>query len=541
MNYSDDYGNENLFSKTPLYDNDDNKKDDNSVRSLIPEEILNEASPTYPGIIKELKKLYNEKIKPVEEKYKFDYFNTPPLRDADFDSKPIVLLLGQYSTGKTTFIEYLLEKKYPGQRIGPEPTTDRFVAIVKGDEPRIIPGNALSMDASKPFHYLNNFGTGFLSKFESAEVDSPILDKMMFIDTPGVLSGEKQRIGRSYDFVSVCEWFAEKADLILLLFDAHKLDISDEFKRVIMTLKGQDDKIRVILNKADQVSSQQLMRVYGALMWSLGKVVSTPEVMRVYIGSFRNKPYANKDISKLFRDEQRDLLLDLHQLPRNSIVRKINDLVKRTRFVRTHAYIISNLRKKMPSFFGKDSKKMQLIENLQDEFAEVSRTYKLPSGDFPDVAKYKKLLMDHEFDKFAKLDEARLAKLEEVLSKDIPRLMAMISPIKEEISQNPFDDVEREWIITQDEFDSYNAIFEDLSPVKGKLSGAQVKQTMIDTGVNIENLRRIWTLADIDKDGFLDREEFAVAMYLCQASKMGKKIPEKLPSALVPPSKKHCV
>ena len=28
------------------------------------------------------------------------------------------------------------------------------------------------------------------------------------------------------------------------------------------------------------------MRVYGALMWSLGKVFKTPEVNRVYIGSF---------------------------------------------------------------------------------------------------------------------------------------------------------------------------------------------------------------------------------------------------------------
>lgn len=26
------------------------------------------------------------------------------------------------------------------------------------------------------------------------------------------------------------------------------------------------------------------MRVYGALMWSLGKVLNTPEVIRVYIG-----------------------------------------------------------------------------------------------------------------------------------------------------------------------------------------------------------------------------------------------------------------
>ena len=131
----------------------------------------------------------------------------------------------------------------------------------------------------------------------------------------------------------VCGWFAARCDLILLLFDPYKLDISDEFRavrlrlpslcrvltggahlgalgaghhpapapaprrlphptdpppthacQVIGTLKGHDDKVRVVLNKADSVDQQQLMRVYGALMWSLGKVFRSPEVCRVYIG-----------------------------------------------------------------------------------------------------------------------------------------------------------------------------------------------------------------------------------------------------------------
>ena len=43
----------------------------------------------------------------------------------------MILLVGQYSTGKTTFIKYLLEQEFPGMRIGPEPTTDCFIIITK--------------------------------------------------------------------------------------------------------------------------------------------------------------------------------------------------------------------------------------------------------------------------------------------------------------------------------------------------------------------------------------------------------------------------
>ncbi len=125
------------------------------------------------------------------------------------------------------------------------------------------------------------YGNGFLSKFECAQCDAPLLHEVTLVDTPGVLSGEKQRIERTYDFIDVCSWFASRCDLILLLFDPHKLDISDEFKQVISTLKGHDDKVRVVLNKADQVDQQQLMRVYGALLWSLSKVFRSPEVCKV--------------------------------------------------------------------------------------------------------------------------------------------------------------------------------------------------------------------------------------------------------------------
>ncbi|QQP36341.1 Uncharacterized protein FKW44_021408, partial [Caligus rogercresseyi] len=44
----------------------------------------------------------------------------------------------------------------PGIRIGPEPTTEKFNIIMKGEDERIIPGNALVMDPTMPFRSLES-------------------------------------------------------------------------------------------------------------------------------------------------------------------------------------------------------------------------------------------------------------------------------------------------------------------------------------------------------------------------------------------------
>ena len=51
-----------------------------------------------------LRSLYQRKVLPLEEAYRFHEFHSPALEDADFENKPMILLVGQYSTGKTTFI-----------------------------------------------------------------------------------------------------------------------------------------------------------------------------------------------------------------------------------------------------------------------------------------------------------------------------------------------------------------------------------------------------------------------------------------------------
>merc|ERR1740129_148773 len=383
-------------------------------------------SETFASVTEGLQALYREKLLPIERAHLFQQFYSPELTDADFASRPMVLLMGQYSTGKSTFIRHLIQRDYPGLRIGPEPTTDKFVCVLHGDADQVIPGNALVVDSSLPFTQLSHFGNAFLSRLECARLPSPVLEGISLIDTPGVLSGEKQRIKRGYEFEAVVKWFSDRVDMILMLFDVAKLDISDEFRRVILAVKGNDHKIHIVLNKADRCTTPQLMRVYGAMMWNLGKVIDTPEVSRVYIGSFWDEPLANDEQRRLFESEENDLYTVLAQLPRSAAVRKLNDLIKRARLAKVHAYLIDHLKKKMPSMMGKDKKQRELIANLTDVYKEIGKERNLPLGDFPDPVMMKEKLAPCDFTKFKKFDKKKMDELDLMLAVEVPKLLAMI-------------------------------------------------------------------------------------------------------------------
>jgi len=501
-----------------------------------------------------LSNMYMKSIRDLEEAFMFPKFHSPLLNPIDFEAKPMVLLVGQYSVGKTSFIRYLLKRDFPGIRIGPEPTTDCFQAIMHGNRERNLPGNAACMDTSKPFKALQRFGMGFMNRFNVAEVPAPILESISFVDTPGILSGEKQRIGREYDFAKIVEWFAYKVDRILLLFDAHKLDISDELKMALDCIKGHDDKVRVILNKADQVSNQQLMRVYGALMWSLGKVFKTPEVLRVYVGSYWDKEYHNPHNAELFDSESADLLSDLKGLPRHSATRKINEFVKRTRRLKVHLLIIQHLRAQF-GWFGKSKTQTKMLANLGQAFRQIAQKNNLNLSDFPPPNKFRAQIEKIMINKLPKIKKNDIPTLNRILEQEIPKLMQDLPNAEEKsdfgtsgAAMNPFAAVAMEqdaavsasqgWIVNSAMKATYDIKFHALALQAGKASGGQIMNVMLQSGLQHDTLKAIWTLADIDSDGKMDHEEFACCMYLIDHVKKGLKLPPTLPMRMVPPGKR---
>ncbi|KAA0718532.1 Epidermal growth factor receptor substrate 15-like 1 [Triplophysa tibetana] len=94
------------------------------------------------------------------------------------------------------------------------------------------------------------------------------------------------------------------------------------------------------------------------------------------------------------------------------------------------------------------------------------------------------------------------------------------------------------WAVKLEDKAKYDGIFETLSPVGGLLSGDKVKPVLMNSNLPLDVLGRIWDLSDIDRDGHLDKDEFAVVMRLVYAAREKEPMPSALPPSLIPPSKR---
>ncbi len=98
-----------------------------------------------------------------------------------------------------------------------------------------------------------------------------------------------------------------------------------------------------------------------------------------------------------------------------------------------------------------------------------------------------------------------------------------------------------QWAVTQQDKSQFDQIFATVDPQnRGFITGEQAVGFFSNSRLPEEALAQIWDLADINSKGQLNRDEFAVAMYLIrqQRSKTSGRevLPQSLPPNLIPPS-----
>lgn len=211
--------------------------------------------------------------------------------------------------------------------------------------------------------------------------------------------------------------------------------------------------------------------------------------------------------------------------------------------------------------FGKDSKKKELIKNLDKIYDKIHRTYNISPGDFPNIQKMREVLEQVDFKTFKSLDKKLIEKVENMLSTDITQLMQMLPKEDYKSLDTPstvrggaFDDQagpfgigqaeginagvgEVEWVVEKQRA-NYDQMFSNLGPVNGKITGASAKAELIKSKLPNSVLAKVWRLSDCDKDGMLDSDEWALANYLIKLKLDGHELPNALPEHLVPPAKR---
>nr|XP_008160753.1 sarcalumenin isoform X6 [Chrysemys picta bellii] len=316
------------------------KRDRSHIESTLK---LSEAKPAddYSATLQRLRKIYHSSIKPLEQSYRYNELRQHEITDGEITSKPMVLFLGPWSVGKSTMINYLLGLDDTPYQLytGAEPTTSEFTVIMHGPKLKTIEGIVMAADSARSFSPLEKFGQNFLEKLIGIEVPHKLLERVTFVDTPGIIENRKQQ-ERGYPFNDVCQWFIDRADLIFVVFDPTKLDVGLELEMLFRQLKGRESQIRIILNKADSLATQELMRVYGALFWSLAPLINVTEPPRVYVSSFWPPEYHPETHKDLFLKEEISLLEDLNQVIENRLENKIAFIRQHAIRVRIHALLV---------------------------------------------------------------------------------------------------------------------------------------------------------------------------------------------------------
>jgi len=96
-------------------------------------------------------------------------------------------------------------------------------------------------------------------------------------------------------------------------------------------------------------------------------------------------------------------------------------------------------------------------------------------------------------------------------------------------------------VVQAAELAKYDAIFDVAKEPNGKIGGAKAAAVLRRSGLPNATLYQVWSLVDVHTAGEVDREWFALAMFMTARAKRGQPLPrtdEPLPMEMVPPSQR---
>lgn len=89
-----------------------------------------------------------------------------------------------------------------------------------GEKIRSVEGIVMAADSSRSFSPLEKFGQNFLEKLIGIEMPHKLLERVTFVDTPGIIENRKQQERGKLKKLAVRFWFSDTTNqLCIALYD----------------------------------------------------------------------------------------------------------------------------------------------------------------------------------------------------------------------------------------------------------------------------------------------------------------------------------
>jgi GTPase SAR1 family protein len=301
-------------------------------------------------ISKAVRGFYSDAIDPVAERFAYARRQT----EGEISGPPIVLMLGNHSSGKSSFINYLLGEEV--QKTGLAPTDDGFTVIAHGDTRDDRDGPGMVNNPELPYTGLRHFGDDLVKHLRLKRRPVELLRNVILVDSPGMIDEAKAESGRGFDFPGVVQWFAERADVVLMFFDPDKPGTTGETLQVFNeSLRGIDHKLLIVMNKMDQFRSlHDFARAYGALCWNLGKVIPRKDLPMIF-NTF--VPVPNPPAPALptedFEAAREELVQEIQRAPTRRVDNMLTQVQIFAERLRLHARVLDSAARDLRSYRGR--------------------------------------------------------------------------------------------------------------------------------------------------------------------------------------------
>jgi tetratricopeptide (TPR) repeat protein/GTP-binding protein EngB required for normal cell division len=188
---------------------------------------------------------------------------------ASLDQPLLVTVMGEFSSGKSSFVNAFIGADVAPTGITPTTATINVVRYGRERGGRIVAGDgsALELGWDALMAHLRALTPAAARATDRVEILVPLpqLEKINIVDTPGLNSIQPEHEATARAFIA-------KADAVVWVFTAAQGGKASE-KKALATIRAEGKRVLGVLNKADQLTADERKEVIDFISTELGELV----------------------------------------------------------------------------------------------------------------------------------------------------------------------------------------------------------------------------------------------------------------------------